>query len=168
MSYSILMPVFARDILTVGSVGYGFLMGAAGVGAVAGSITLASLGDFRYRGRLLWIASTSFGISLILFASSPWYVFSLTTLFLGGFMNSVYMTIANSSLQENVPDELRGRVMGIYALTYSLVPLGGLQAGVVAEHFGAPVAVGLGGLVVIVCALGFATRTLEIGKLDWK
>ncbi len=152
MSFVYLLPVFAKDILSVGSSGYGFLMTASGIGAVCGVITVATIANRGHRGKILLIGSGLFGILLIAFSFSRWYAFSLGLIVLMGFFNSLYMTNVLTLLQGLVPDKLRGRVMGIYALTWSLMPLGGMQAGVVANAVGAPLAVTIGGVVV----LGFA------------
>jgi MFS family permease len=152
MSYIFMLPVFAKDILNAGSSGYGFLMAASGIGSVLGILTVASLGKYEHRGRLLLIGSSCFGILLMAFSFSRWYPFSLVMLALAGFFNSLYMTNVLTLLQSLVPDRLRGRIMGIYSLTWSLQPLGGLQAGFVASIAGAPIAVTIGGAIILVYA----------------
>lgn len=152
MSFVYLLPVFAQDILGVGSTGYGFLMSAEGTGAIIGVMTVATLGSHKHRGKLLLAGSCLFGALLILFSFSRTYVFSLLLLATASFCNSLYMTNVLTLLQTLVPDELRGRVMGIYSLTWSLMPLGGMQAGLVANFVGAPHAVAIGAVVI----LGFA------------
>ena len=153
MSYVILMPVFAQQVLRVGSEGYGFLMGVSGVGAVLGTSLVAALGNFRYKGWLLLSGGAMFGTTLLLFSLSRWYYLSLGLLFLSGGVNQMYMTSVNTLLQSLVPDQLRGRVMGVYSLTWSLLPLGGLLSGSIATLTSAPVAVGLGGVLVAGMAL---------------
>lgn len=170
MSYFILLPVFAREILDVGSQGFGVLMGISGVGALAGSTTVAFLGDFRHKGRLLLGGSMAFGFTLILFSFSQVFVLSLAILFVSGIVNSFYMTTVNTSLQALVPDELRGRVMGVYSLTWSLIPLGGMVAGGIASlvgdpAVGAPVAVALGGGLVSLMAVAVALKSPQVRNL---
>jgi MFS family permease len=167
LSYVTLMPVFARDVLDVGSQGLGFLMGISGVGALIGTATLASLGNVRRKGLLLLAGGCGFGCSVVLFALSRFYPLSLALLFCLGALNSVYMTTVNTLLQSLVPDALRGRVMGIYGLTWSLMPLGGFVSGTVAARFaepavGAPLAVGVGGCLV---ALMAATMALVVPRV---
>lgn len=148
MSFVYLLPVFAGDILVAGASGYGFLMTAYGIGAICGVMTVASLGRHGHRGRLL-LGSSVFGTLLVAFSFSRWYPSSLFLIAIAGFFNFLYMTDVLTLLQALVSDKLRGRVMGIYSLTWSLQPLGGMQAGFVANFAGAPVAVGIGGLVIL-------------------
>ena len=158
MSSQILMPIFAKDILDAGSEGLGFLMSAGGVGGLLGTLTVASLGNFRRRGWLILSGSAVYGLTLILFAFSRSYPLSLGLLTLSGYVNFLYMTTTNTTLQFLVPDELRGRVMGLYSLTWSLFSLGGLQAGAVATLLGATAAVALGGAAVSAFSLGVGAR----------
>ena len=154
MSYTVLLPVFARDILDVGSTGYGLLQTTSGVGALGGTLVVVWLSHSGRRGLQALIGAASFGLLIVAFAFSPWYPLSLALILLMGLANQTYMTTVNTVLQMHLPDELRGRVMGIYGLTYSLVPLGGTVSGTVAEFAGAPVAVAMGGLLVA-CMAGF-------------
>jgi MFS family permease len=170
MSYVIMLPVFARDVLVVGSEGYGFLMGISGVGALLGTIVLASMGNVRQKGLLMLAGATGFGGLIVLFALSRAFPVSLGLLFLMGAVNSVYMTTVNTLLQSMVPDELRGRVMGIYSLTWSFMPIGGFLAGAFAAIFatpavGAPIAVGLGGALVALMALGLASTSPRLRRV---
>lgn len=165
MSYMILLPVFARDVLDVGSQGFGLLMGVAGVGSLVGSTTVAFLGDYRHKGRLLLAGATAFGAMLMLFAFSQSFLLSLAILFVAGVANSLYMTTVNTSLQTLVPDALRGRVMGVYSLAYSLIPLGGMIAGGVATLASASVAVALGGSLVVLMAVGVAVKLPQVRDL---
>lgn len=148
MCYLILMPVFARDILQVGSQGFGFLQSAGGAGALAGTLSVAYFS--QHRGKTLQALSGGiiFGMLLVVFAFSQSYPLSLGLAFLLGFTSQAYMTIINTTLQLNLPEELRGRVMGIFGLTWDLMPVGGMISGTVAELAGAPAAVALGGMMV--------------------
>jgi MFS family permease len=148
MCYLILMPVFARDILRVGSQGFGFLQSAGGAGALAGTLAVAYFS--QHRGKTLQALSGAilFGMLLVVFAFSQSYPLSLGLAFLLGFASQGYMTIINTTLQLNLPEQLRGRVMGIFGLTWDLMPVGGMISGTVAELAGAPAAVALGGVMV--------------------
>jgi MFS family permease len=152
MSFVYLLPVFAKNILSAGPSGYGFLMTAFGTGAVCGVLTVASVSAKGHRGRILLAGNILFCLLLILFSLSRWYSVSLGLIALTGFFNSIYMTNVLTLLQSLVPDELRGRVMGIYSLTWSLMPLGGMQAGALASVIEPPLVVTIGGLIT----LGFA------------
>jgi MFS family permease len=165
MSYIYVLPAIARDVLAVGSSGYGLLMTLSGIGAVCGTITVASLSRHGRRGWTLLTGSIAFGALLVAFGLSRSYALSLTMLGLSGFFNSLYMTNVVTLLQTLVPDSLRGRVMGIYSLTWSLMPLGGLQAGLVAEAIGAPNAVLLGGMGILVFGVVVAVAGRRVRSL---
>ena len=167
MSYIFILPVFARDIFEVGSSGLGVLHAVSGFGAILGTLITASLGNFRYKGYLLLGGAVLFGTFLILFAATG-YVFvsfplSLVFLFFAGVSTSVYMITIMSTLQLMVPNELRGRVMGIYGMTWSLLPVGAMQAGAIAEYTSAPLAVAVGGGAVILFAvvMGLGNRQMR-------
>jgi MFS family permease len=121
---------------------------------------VASVAGRGHRGWLLIAGSVVFGGLLAAFGLSSSYAFSVSALALAGFFNSLYMTTVVTLLQTLVPDALRGRVMGIYSLTWSLMPLGGFQAGLIADSFGPPLAVALGGFGI----LGFGIVIAAIGK----
>jgi MFS family permease len=153
MSYSILMPVFARDILLVGSQGYGFLQSAGGAGALGGTLLVAAAARWKRKGLQAISGAVLFGMLLIGFGFSPWFWLSLVFVFFIGLSSQFYMTTISTILQLKLPDQLRGRVMGIFGLTWDLMPVGGAVAGTMAEYTGAPVAVAFGGFCVMAMAL---------------
>jgi MFS family permease len=169
MSYIFLFPVFAKDIFDAGTSGLGFLSAATGVGALLGTMFTASLGDFRHKGWLLLGGVILFGVFLILFAVTSAIFASLPLamglIFLAGASTSTYMITVMSTLQTLVPDELRGRVMGIYGMTWSLLPLGAMQAGAIAEYTSASFAVALGGAAVILFSVAMAVTNRELRNL---
>ena len=169
MSYNILLPVFARDVFDVGSSGLGLLGSATGCGAILGTIFTASLGNFRHKGTLVLGGAISFGLLLILFAvtSSAFAFFPLALIlvFLAGISTSVYMVTIMTTLQMLVPDELRGRVMGLYYMTFSLMPIGALQSGAIAQYTSAPFAVALGGCAVVLFAVGMGISNRQLRTL---
>lgn len=160
LPYQTLVPVFARDVLDVGSVGYGLLSAAGGVGALIGAIGMAYFG--RVTGQGLVLGAFAFGVGLVGFASSPWFALSLSLLVLVGFCNQVYMTTANTLLQSLVPDELRGRVMSIYLMDRGLIPMGSLIAGGLAVVLGAPLTLAAMGAICAGLALAAAPRIAPI------
>ena len=172
MSYVFLMPVFADEVLEIGPEKLGWLMGAAGGGALMGIIIAANLGRSRFKGWLLIGGAFWFGAFLILFAvvsAYKQYEISMLVLFLGDLCMSVYLIMVMTTLQEQVPNQFRGRVMGFFTITWSVVALGGLQASQIAHHVSAPVAVGVGGAAVAVFALGVALgsrRIRDLGNLN--
>ena len=166
MSYLILMPVFARDVLTVGSQGFGFLQSAGGLGALCGVLAVAYFSHSRGKGRQAIGGAIIFGILLIIFALSKSYPLSLILACALGIASQFYITMINAILQVNLPDQLRGRVMGIYGLTWELMPVGGMIAGAIAEYAGAPAAVVVGGAFVAVMALGIAMFSPNMRRLE--
>lgn len=165
LSFIYLMPIFAGDILKVGSGGYGFLMASLGVGGLVGIAATANMGGVKGKGWLLLIGSALFGILLVLFAFSRVYSLSLVLIALASIANYIYMITVQTLLQIIVPDQLRGRVMGIYSMTWSLQPLGSVQSGAIAELLGAPVAVAIGGLVVTAFALFMMAASPVVRKV---
>ncbi|MFC2043621.1 MFS transporter [Chloroflexota bacterium] len=166
MSFVYLLPVFATDILAAGPSGFGFLMTSFGVGSILGVLTVASLAEHWYRGRVLLIGNILFCALLIVFSLSRSYVFSISLIALTGFFNSIYMTNVLTLLQALVPDELRGRIMGIYSLTWSLMPLGGMQAGALANFVGVSSVVSIGGLISLSFAMFVAISNSRIRNLS--
>ena len=163
LPYSALMPIFAGDVLGVGPEGFGLLMSAPGLGAVAGTLTVASLGNLRHKGWLLLGAVFGLGVFLILFSFSRSFLLSLALLVVLGAVQMVYMTTNHTLIQLSTPDELRGRVMGVYMMNQGLMPFGSLLAGALADLLGAPTAVFIMGLLVALMAVAFAAqaRTLR-------
>lgn len=153
VSYIILMPIFANDILKVGVKGMGILMSSSGVGALIAALALARLGDFKYKGRLLMSAAFIFSLSVVLFGLSKNFLFSLFTLaFIGG-TSIMALALINTILQTTVRDDFRGRVMGVYMLTFAgILPFGSLIAGSLAHALGVSFTVTFCG---IICATFF-------------
>lgn len=166
MSYLILMPVFARTVLHVGSQGFGFLQSVGGAGALIGVLAVAWFSDSRSKGLQALLGAIAFGALLCAFALSRSYALSLSLAFALGVASQFYMTTISTILQVNLPNELRGRVMGIYGLAWELMPVGGMIAGTIAEFAGAPVAVGFGGLMVAAMAFLVTIFYPKIRKLE--
>jgi MFS family permease len=154
LSYITLLPVFADRYFEAGSAGYGLLSAAHGVGALMGTLTLATVAHrIRRPGTALLTAAAGLGVFLIAFSRSPGMWLALPILVLVGFSNTFYLTQVNTLVQQTVPDRLRGRVMSLYALCWNLVPLGGLLAGAMAAAVSARFAVLVGGAMVAANAL---------------
>jgi MFS family permease len=159
MPYAVLMPIFADKILNGGPRGLGILMGASGVGALAGTLMLAAKREVRGLGRWITFASFGFGASMILFASSRSYPLSAVLLVPVGFSMMLQMSSSNTLIQTMVPDELRGRVMAVYSMMFmGMAPFGALVAGDMASHIGAPITVALGGLSCLAGSLIFGSH----------
>jgi MFS family permease len=159
MPYAVLMPIFAEHILHGGARGLGILMGCSGLGALAGTLTLATRSGVRGLGRWVAAGAASFGVALILFSFSRVFWLSALLLVPVGASMMVQMAASNTLIQAMVPDALRGRVMAVYSMMFmGMAPFGALFAGSVAERIGAPRTVTIGGFVCIGAALIFGLR----------
>jgi MFS family permease len=164
--YMVLMPVFAKDILKGGPKTLGFLMGSAGVGALIGAVYLASRKSVLGLGRLIVIATGVFGASLIVFSFSRTVWLSQGLILFAGMGMMIYMAGSNTILQTIVTDEMRGRVMSLYATAFmGVAPFGSLLAGGLAQKIGAPRTLMVGGTICIAAAAGFAYKLPAIRKL---
>jgi len=165
MSYAVLMPIFAKDILHGGPHTLGFLMAASGIGALTGSVYLASRQTILGLGRLIAYASVIFGIGIIAFSFSKILIVSLSMMFLTGFGMIVQIASANTILQSIVEEDKRGRVMSIYTTAIiGMAPIGNLFAGALASWIGAPNTLILSGLSCIIGSLLFALKLPHIRK----
>jgi MFS family permease len=160
------MPVFARNVLSVGSQGFGFLQSAGGAGALIGVLAVAWYSHARGKGLHAITGAIAFGILLISFALSNSYTLSLLLAAALGATSQFYMTTISAILQLNLPDRLRGRVMGIYGLAWELMPVGGMIAGAIAEFASAPVAVGFGGFMVSAMAVAVMLFLPSVRRLE--
>jgi MFS family permease len=158
-----MMPVFARDVLHRGAVGYGVMMTSVGVGALIGALAVALLGRRISTGRTLVAAGASFGVLLIAFTLSRNFLLSIALLALTGGTMIVNNALANATIQMVVPDQLRGRVMGFYAFVFvGLAPIGSFGVGALAERIGTPAAVAIGGALSTLAVLLSAWRVPEL------
>jgi MFS family permease len=159
MPYTILMPIFADTVLNGGPRALGLLMGATGVGALAGALSLAARSSVRGLGRWVAWAGVSFGATLILFSISRVLLLSEAALVLVGFSMMLQMASSNTLIQSMAPDRLRGRMMALYSMMFmGMSPFGALLEGALAHRLGAPGAVAAGGTVCVLAALFFWTR----------
>lgn len=188
MPYSTLMPVFANDVLresagaviqavcfgpisflrcqTPQALPLGLLLTMVGLGALAGALVIAALPESARRGRMLTLGNLVFPASLILFATSRSFLLSLGCLFGVGFSFVWQNALANTLIQVMTPDTMRGRVMSLYSLvTQSTMRLGGLQAGLVADRIGAPLAVGVGAMISLAYGAFVALRFPRVRDL---
>jgi MFS family permease len=163
MPYAVLMPIFADRILHGGATALGTLMGASGIGALAGALLLASRQSLRGLGTWVAVSAVGFGAGLTVFSSSRIFVLSLAILVPVGFSMMIEMGSSNTLIQSMVPDVLRGRVMSVYSMMFmGMAPIGSLMAGVVAGRLGAPTTVAIGGVVCMLAAGVFWTRLPKI------
>ena len=160
--YMALMPIFATDVYGRSASAFGIMGSAVGVGAVIGTLTLATLSNIEKRGVLLMFAILVLGVSLVVFSQVKTFEVGLVLLAMIGAAQMVYLTTNQTILQLIVPDELRGRVMGIYMLSQGMMPLGGLIGGGLAAAISAPTAVLLLGSLVCTIAVMFMLRAKEL------
>ncbi len=153
-SYAVLMPAFARDVFKLGADGYGVLMSASGVGALIGGLTVATAGHVL-PSRLLSLGGVwIFSAALLGFAWTTNFYLALAFLALGGFGMLLFFSTAQTVMQTIVPDEWRGRVMGVWGLIFgAMIPLGSLEAGALAHWLGSSYAIAFGAIVCAVAAL---------------
>jgi MFS family permease len=166
MPYTVLMPIFARDVLHGGAHTLGFLTGATGVGALVSAAYLATRKSVIGLGRVIPIVTVIFGISLIAFGFSHWLALSMFVLLFAGFGMMQQMAASNTILQTIVEEDKRGRVMAFYSMAFvGMSPFGSLVAGELAAHIGAPRTVMISGAVCIMGALVFLTQLSSIRKM---
>jgi MFS family permease len=149
-----LIPLFAADVLHVGAEGFGFLLGSMGLGALAGALTLAFDPGASDPRRQFWMAMI-WVAALLTFSISRVFVISLVALFIAGYSQITFVATANNRIQTITPDNLRGRVMALYAQALIGVgPIGSTQAGALATLLGAPWAMAIGAVIAGGVVLG--------------
>jgi MFS family permease len=153
-SYAVLMPAFARDVLGRGANGYGVLMSASGLGALVGALMVATYGHLFTPRRLALGGVWLFSAALFAVSFTKDFAPALVLLFAGGFGMLLFFATSNTVLQTIVPDEMRGRVMGVWSLVFgAMIPLGSLEAGTVAHLAGTSFALAFGAIICAVSAL---------------
>jgi MFS family permease len=166
LQYSVFMPIYAQDILKGNARTLGWLMSAAGVGAVIGALQFAA--RTHYKGLARWIAATSAicAVCLILFSQARTFWLCIAVLFVVGFAATSQMAATNTLIQNRVPDELRSRVMAVYATMFMGVqPIGALIAGGVAKRIEAQNTLTVFGSLVLVGSLIFIVRVvMKLGE----
>jgi MFS family permease len=159
MPYPVLMPVFAKEVLKGGANTLGFLMAAAGVGALAGAIYLASRKNVFGLDKIIVVSACSFGVGLICFSLSRIMVLSMLFMAITGFGMVVQLAASNTILQTIADDDKRGRVMSFFVMSFmGLSPFGSLLFGGLANYIGAPNTLLIGGVCVLVGGLVFARK----------
>lgn len=157
--YVVLLPIFAKVILKGGPHTLGFLMAGAGIGALIGALYLASQKTVVGLGKIIPIATTIFGVGLLVVSRSSIFQLSLVMMLFIGFGMMVQMASSNTFLQTIVDDDKRGRVMSFYTLAFmGTMPLGSLLAGALASKIGAQNTVLIGGIATIITAIIFAQK----------
>jgi len=151
---TVLMPIFADKVLQVGVRGLGGLMGAMGAGALAGAVVQASMPRQRARGPMVFRGSVGLAVAFIGFALSRWFLLSLALLAGAGFAMILMVTSLVTLILDLTPEELHGRVMGLYTTSFlGLMPIGTFLAGALASGIGAPATTALGGATCLLVAI---------------
>jgi len=161
LQYSVFMPIYALDILKGDARTQGYLMSAAGVGALLGALHFAARTD--YKGLARWIGATSLtcAIGLLIFSGARVFWLCVVVLFIVGFAATSQMAATNTLIQNRVPDELRSRVMAVYATMFMGVqPIGALIAGGLAKRITAPHTLTVFGALVLLGSLVFLSRVV--------
>ena len=153
MPYLNLMPVFARDVLDVGSGGLGLLLGATGIGTVCGALVVARSAVVQTSARTQIATAMLFTVFVILFALLQSFYLGLALLFLSGFMSAAWLALNQTALQMSVSDEVRGRVLSVYLMTWGMLPFGQLFVGTLADFVGPSTAVVVSCLFSVACVL---------------
>lgn len=166
ISFVVLMPVFAREVLRGGPHTFGFLMGAIGLGALIAALYLASKRSVLGLVRLIPLAAGVFGAGLIAFSLSRTFLLSSALLVIAGLGLMLQMAASNTILQTIVDDDMRGRVMSFYAMAFmGTAPFGSLLSGFFAKMLGAPVTIMIGGISCIIGAVLFARELPRLRKM---
>jgi len=166
MQYTVLMPVFAKDILNGGPDTFGYLMASTGVGALAGGIYLASRKTVLGLGKIMAVSTFLYGITIMIFAFSRYFMLSLIFLLFAGFGFIVIIAASNTILQTITDDDKRGRVMSFYTMAFmGMAPFGSLIAGVIADRIGAPLTIMISGIISIICGVILSLRLPALRKL---
>jgi MFS family permease len=165
-SYTVLMPAFARDVLSRGANGYGVLMSASGTGAFVGALVVATYGHLFTPRKLALGGVWMFSAAMLALSFTKSFPLALLFLFAAGFGMLLFFSTSNTVLQTIVPDEMRGRVMGVWSLVFgAMIPLGSLEAGAVAHWLSTSFALAFGAIICAVSALVtlFVIRRREAG-----
>jgi MFS family permease len=160
--YITFLPVFAVEVLQKGPEGFGFLGSAAGTGALSAALFIALKGDIEEKNRYLSLSALCFSIALFAFSLSKVFALSLVALVFVGWGIVSFMATANGFIQLSVPDNLRGRVMSVYAMVFlGTFPIGNSLLGTLAASIGTVLTVSLASVLCIIASVIFSFRLLR-------
>ena len=170
MPIRFILPIFAKDVFSVGPEGLGYMMSGMGVGALVGALTIASLGKVKRRGFALTASGVLSGGILLGFSAMayliPVYSAALVFMILIGLLQAARMTLNSSLMMEYTDQEYRGRVMSILTLNMGLMPAGVIPVTLMADSFGAPISLGIMATLLIGVALIILMASPRLRKLD--
>ena len=163
--FTALLPAWARESLDAQSDGLGILMMVMGIGALTGSLILASMKNLAKRGVFLLIIGISWGVVLTLFSQATSYGSAIFLLLLLGLLSAVFMSLNMTLLQTYSTSDMRGRIMSISMMTFGAMPLGAVPFGAIAEGIGTPNALCLSGLLLTAFALIFTLKNRRFREI---
>jgi MFS family permease len=166
MSFTALLPSFADQILQGDASTYGALLSAMGVGAVIGAATLAIWGDFQPKGRALIGATVLLGLLLLVLSLTRSLTYALPVLAVIGVVSTIGWTLSNTLVQLLADDEVRGRVMSVYIMTWGMMSFGNLMIGALGSAWGVPVAIAFGGVLSVASTLLVVARAPRLLSLS--
>lgn len=167
ISHATLLPEWAVDVLHGGATINGLMLSARGVGALIGALMIASLGQFRYHGKLLNLGLIILPLTLMIFSLVRWVPLALLALVAVGWGWIITINLCNTLTQMLVSDELRGRVMGIFSLTFQgIMPIGSLLIGSMAEVVGSPITIFSAAALLFLFAWGVWFRMPQVRRLE--
>ena len=163
-----MVPVFARDILKIGPEGFGILNGASDIGAICSVVLLTFFPMKRKQGQRLIIAVSAFGICIVIFAFSKWFLLSFFALMLSGIFDGISVVIRGTIMQLRTPDAMKGRVMSVNSMfVNSSNELGQFESGLMAKLMGVVPSVVFGGCMTLVVALTTWIKAPGLRKLEY-
>ena len=164
--YIVLLPLVARNVYGWDEAGLSLLMGTAGTGALVGALGLAYLGDVRRKGLVLLAAMLSAGASIVSFSVAPSPRVGVPLLFVAGMSMVSFFALGNTLVQQLVTDEMRGRVMSMWILTFiGTLPVSGFLSGAAADRFGARPTLAACGLVILLFGLAAGLRNPRLREM---
>jgi MFS family permease len=152
LPFQLMLPIFTEDYLKVGPQGLGTLLSLTGLGALLGSLLVASLGNYPRKGMLLLALTFVWGVTIVVFTAFQHWVLAMALMLPMGMASTARATINQTLLQSNIDDGMRARVMGLYMMEVGMQPLGSVPMSALAEVMGTPIAVGAAGLIISVVA----------------
>ena len=166
MPVQTLLVVFSEEVWLKGSQGLGILHAASGIGAVVGSIYVATRSPEAGRIRMMMTSVILYGCLLVTFAGTPWFLPAVALIFFGNIAASIFGTLNNTAIQLLIPDHVRGRISSFLMMSFSLPLLGTLPVSAAAERFGAPMAVGVSSILAVSAAVIFYLASRQLRGLD--
>ncbi|MDE2816506.1 MAG: MFS transporter [Chloroflexota bacterium] len=164
--YQMLLPVFQADVLGVDARWLGFLNAATGAGGLLGSLLVAYFSASQHAKLLQIVFGAFFGVSLLLFAYTTWLPLSLVLVGIVGLAANAYMSLNNTLVMLQTDQAYYGRVMSIYMMTFSLMPLAGFPMGILVDRWSAPQVVGIAGAVILLFVLAISLVMPDLREQD--